>query len=71
VDVGALGPVPDMYEDTWQVPGKLLSAYAEGATVILAGLGLLTHRQAPPGRDRPRLRVDYHSVSPSSSGAGR
>jgi hypothetical protein len=71
VDVGALGPVPDMYEDTWQVPGKLLSAYAEGATVILAGLGLLTHREARPGPDRPRLRVDYHPVSPSSSGAGR
>jgi hypothetical protein len=39
-----LGPLPDMYEDTWQVPGKLLSAYAEGAAVVLAGLGLLTHR---------------------------
>jgi hypothetical protein len=44
VDVGALGPLPDMYENTWQVPGKLLSAYAEGAAVVLAGLGLLTHR---------------------------
>jgi hypothetical protein len=44
VDVGALGPLPDMYESTWQVPGKLLSAYAEGAAVVLAGLGLLTHR---------------------------
>jgi hypothetical protein len=71
VDVGALGPLPDMYEDTWQVPGKLLSAYAEGATVILAGLGLLTHRPAPPGRDRARLRIDYDSVSPGSSGVGR
>src|SRR4029450_9048912 len=30
VDVGPLGPVPDMYENTWHVPGKLLSAYAEG-----------------------------------------
>ena len=58
VDVGQLGPLPDMYENTWQVPGKLLSAYAEGAAVILAALGLLTHRGAaaptrPPG---PRLR---------------
>ena len=44
VDVGALGPLPDMYENTWQVPGKLLSAYAEAAAVGLAGLGLLTHR---------------------------
>ena len=47
VDVGALGPLPDMYENTWQVPGKLLSAYAEGAAVVLAGLGLRTHRRHP------------------------
>jgi hypothetical protein len=50
VDVGQLGPLPDMYENTWQVPGKLLSAYAEGAAVVLAGLGLLTHRRAAPTR---------------------
>jgi hypothetical protein len=37
VDLGSLGPLPDMYESTWQVPGKLLSAYAEGAAVVLAG----------------------------------
>jgi hypothetical protein len=36
VDLGSLGPLPDMYENTWQVPGKLLSAYAEGAAVVLA-----------------------------------
>ena len=47
VDVGALGPLPDMYENTWQVPGKLLSAYAEAAAIGLAGLGLLTHRKRP------------------------
>jgi hypothetical protein len=47
VDVGMLGPLPDMYENTWQVPGKLLSAYAEAAAVGLAGLGLLTHRNHP------------------------
>jgi hypothetical protein len=48
VDVGRLGPLPDLYENTWQVPGKLLSAWAEGAAVVLAGLGLLTHRRAAP-----------------------
>jgi hypothetical protein len=47
VDVGSLGPLPDMYENTWQVPGKLLSAYAEAAAVVLAGLGLRTHRNRP------------------------
>jgi hypothetical protein len=26
------------------VPGKLLSAYAEVAAIVLAGLGLVTHR---------------------------
>ena len=50
VDVGSLGPLPDMYENTWQVPGKLLSAYAEAAAVVLATLGLLTHRT--PGWNR-------------------
>lgn len=50
VDVGPLGPLPNMYENTWQVPGKLLSAWAEGAAVVLAGLGLLTHRSAAPTR---------------------
>jgi hypothetical protein len=51
VDVGSLGPLPDMYENTWQVPGKLQSAWAEGAAVVLAGLGLLTHRGAAPTRE--------------------
>ena len=43
VDIGPVGPFPDMYENTWQVPGKVLSAYAEGAAVLLAGLGLLVY----------------------------
>jgi hypothetical protein len=58
VDVGSLGPLPDMYENTWQVAGKLLSAYAEGAADLLAGLGLLTHRSAAP------LRVVAGSQAP-------
>jgi hypothetical protein len=48
VDLGALGPLPNMYENTWQVPGKLQSAYAEGAAVVLAGLGLVVHRGVLP-----------------------
>jgi hypothetical protein len=44
VDVGQLGPIPDMYENTWSVPGKLLSVYAEGAAVILSAVGFLVHR---------------------------
>ena len=38
--------MPDMYENTWQVPGKLLSAVAEAA-VVLATLGLFIHRKHP------------------------
>jgi len=34
-----------MYESTWQVPGKLLSAYAEAAAVLLGGVGLRSHRK--------------------------
>jgi hypothetical protein len=46
-DVSQLGPLPNMYENTWQVPGKLLSAWAEGAAVVLSGLGLLMQRGVP------------------------
>jgi hypothetical protein len=56
VDVGSLGPFPDMYENTWQVPGKLLSAYAEVAAVLLAVLGVLTHRDGA----RTPVRGDFH-----------
>lgn len=44
VDVGSIGPLPDMYEPTWEVPGKLLSAYAEAATMVLATLGFALGR---------------------------
>jgi hypothetical protein len=54
--VGAVGPLPDMYENTWQVPGTLLSASAEAATVLLAGLGLHTYRKR---RDPTASRVSY------------
>ena len=47
MDVGALGPLPDMYENTWHVPGKPLSAAAEAAAVVLAALGLYIHRKHP------------------------
>lgn len=47
VHIGVLGPVPDMYEPTWAVAGKLPSAVAEAAAGILALAGLWTqHRNA-------------------------
>lgn len=36
VDVGAIGPLPNMYDATWRPsPDKLLSAVAEAAVVLL------------------------------------
>jgi hypothetical protein len=42
VDVGPLGPLPNMYEPTWALPGKGASAAAEAAATVFAltGLGL-------------------------------
>jgi hypothetical protein len=49
VDVGTLGPLPDMYERTWAVPGKRASAVAEGLGTLLAITGF-----ALAVRTRPR-----------------
>jgi hypothetical protein len=40
VDVGSLGPLPNMYEPTWALPGKRASAFAETAATVLALTGL-------------------------------
>ena len=54
VDVGSIGPLPNMYEPTWVSPGKLMSAYAEGAGVLLTALGtsivVTGHRRAHRAR---------------------
>ena len=44
VNVGSIGPIPNMYEPTWQTNEKLLSAYAEAAAVVVAGIALLRAR---------------------------
>jgi hypothetical protein len=42
VDVGAIGPIPNMYSPTWlPSPDKLLSAYAEAWALVLAVVALL------------------------------
>jgi hypothetical protein len=41
LNIGALGPLPDMYEPTWALPGKRASAAAETAAALLAGTGLV------------------------------
>jgi hypothetical protein len=40
VNVGRLGPLPNMYEPTWDLPGKAWSAGAETAATALALAGL-------------------------------
>jgi hypothetical protein len=40
VNLGALGPLPNMFEPTWALPGKLASAWAEGTGILLALAGL-------------------------------
>ena len=53
VDVGTLGPLPNMYEPTWALPGKRLSAGAEVAATVLAVVGFVV---AVVGRRRPEPR---------------
>ena len=49
VDVGAIGPLQDMYEPSWQVPGKLVSACFEGAGGLLSITGLVLAIRARGG----------------------
>lgn len=44
VDVGAIGPIPNLYEPTWRSPGKLPSAFAEGVAAVLSAAGIALAR---------------------------
>ena len=48
VDVGAIGPVPDMYEPFWY-PEKTWSVIAEAVAAVAAGLLLVTWPRRPAG----------------------
>ncbi|MEU7433962.1 hypothetical protein AB0B07_24510 [Streptomyces sioyaensis] len=50
VDVGTLGPVPNMYEPAWS-GDKKIAALAQ-AVAVLATVFLLSTRARPPGRHR-------------------
>jgi hypothetical protein len=41
VDVGKLGPLPNLYENTWSPPGKVLSAVAETLAALISIVGLV------------------------------
>lgn len=60
-DIGAIGPVPDMYEPLWY-PKKTLSAVFEAVGAGAALLGFIT---APLLRPRPRGAVAARSVRPT------
>lgn len=50
IDVGALGPLPDMYEPVWY-PEKLAAAIAEATALVSAATGFLI----VPARARHRV----------------
>lgn len=50
VNVGAIGPIPNLFEPTWQAPGKLVATYAEAVASVLSGFVLAVTRR------RSRLR---------------
>jgi hypothetical protein len=54
VSIGPFAGLPGMYEPSWAPPGKLLSAYAEGAgaALSLAGLGWALARRQRERRGR-------------------
>ena len=52
VDVGSLGPLPDLYEPTWSVPGKRASAVAEGLGTLLAVIGFIVAIRTRPRAGR-------------------
>jgi hypothetical protein len=53
VDIGALGPIPEMYEPVWYAE-KTISAVGEGIAALAAAIGIIvggprkpSHREAP------------------------
>ncbi|TWP31980.1 hypothetical protein [Leekyejoonella antrihumi] len=57
LDVGPLAGLPNLYEPSWGPPGKLASAVAEGAGLLLAVTGLLSSRH------RPHAQVPVHGYA--------
>ncbi len=68
VDIGPIAGLPDMYEPSWGPPGKVLSAWAEGAGALLALTGLiraLVQRRAPSGQRDATASLAAAGHSPS------
>jgi hypothetical protein len=70
VDLGQLGPFPDLYDPVW-FPEKLLAAYAEGAACVTALAGAIITWPKPKVRPglarvsvgRPEKAVSQQEVS--------
>jgi hypothetical protein len=68
VDLGQLGPFPDLYDPVW-FPEKLLAAYAEGAACVAALAGAIITWPKPKVRrrlvsvGRPEKAVSQPEVS--------
>ena len=63
VDVGALGPLPNMYEPVW-FPEKTAAAFAEAAGTLTALAGLLIHTR----RSRARNQTKRTTAPPNQLG---
>ncbi|MFI5889099.1 hypothetical protein ACIA5D_03155 [Actinoplanes sp. NPDC051513] len=58
VNVGQIGPIPNLYENTWNAPGKVGSAVAETIAALISIVGLVlalrTRRQKSPAHSAAR-----------------
>jgi hypothetical protein len=65
VDVGKIGPIPNMYDPYWAPAEKVISAIGEGlATIAAAALFAVLHRSVAGATKRPDSRAPGPLVSP-------
>jgi hypothetical protein len=66
LDIGPIAGLPNMYEPSWGPPGKLVSAYAEGAGALLAlaGLAYALARQRRAGAHAPAGKASGERLAP-------
>jgi len=69
VNIGAVGPIPNLYEPSWQVPGKLPSALAEASALPLSLVGLALGRRARPASSGGWLPGLRHAGAPRRRGS--
>ena len=67
VNVGPIGPIPNLYEPSWQVPGKVASASAEVIAIVLSAAGLALIGATRPGARPTRLLSNARRGAPSPS----